>query len=459
MPILGLTTAESFSADRFKNIRRTVFYFYPNGAAPLTGLISLLKEEVTNDPEYKWFEKRLVEQRTTTAAISSTIAIYDTGITVAGGVVTAATISAGDVTFTADTQYAIKTAASPENTFRIGHLIRTQLVDSAGNKQDVLGRVNAVNSAAASPANVIGFIATRTVSAAVDYDIASNIGAEILAIGSAFAEGAVDTSSAIYQQPINPYNLTQIFRAPFSITGTAVKTSLRYDETGPYKDQSKDASVNFMIECEKNFIFGERNLFNSGGQVVRTMGGILWYLRLWEGGTFYGNTAATADADDNKRIITNTGGTVSDKTYNGYLERLFRVTNNKTNEKLCLCGSGYLSVMNQMYMGRATLNVDLPMTDTYGMDVVKHRTPFGTVYYKTHPLFSQNALLRNNALFLDMNNLVYRYLDGRDVTLLKNRQPNDADYRKDEWLGEIGLEVRFPEANMYLQNVQDYIPS
>jgi len=98
------------------------------------------------------------------------------------------------------------------------------------------------------------------------------------------------------------------------------------------------------------------------------------------------------------------------------------------------------------------------MTDTYGMDVVKHKTPFGTVYYKTHPLMSQNAILRNNAFFLDVQNFVYRYLDGRDDALLKNRQANDADFRKDEWLGETGLEIRFPESHMYLQNVQSYEP-
>lgn len=458
MPILGLTTAESFQADRFKNIRRSVFYFYPNGAAPLTGLISLLKEEVTYDPEYKWFEKRLVEQRTVTAAISSTIVLYVTTVTVAGGVVTGGTAAAADTTLTADTQYAVKTAASPENTFRIGHIIRMQLVDENGARQEVLGRVNAVNSNAASPANVIGFIALRTTTAKIDYDASANVGAEVLAVGSAFAEGGLDISTGIYNQPVNPYNLTQILRAPFSLTGTALKTSIKYDETGPYRDQSKDASVNFMIELEKNFLFGERNLYNSGGQIVRTMGGLLWFLRLWESGTFYGNSAATSDADDNKRIITNALGLISEKTYNEYLERVFRVTNSKSNEKLALVGSGFLSVINQMYASKVCLTADLPFTDTYGMDVVKHKTPFGTIYYKTHPLFSQNVLLRGNAMFCDVQNLVYRYLEGRDVQLLKNRQPNDADYRKDEWLGEVGLEVRFPESHLYLQNVQAYAP-
>lgn len=456
MAILGLLASESFSSERFKNIRRTVFYFYPNGASPLTGLLSLLKEEVTNDPEYKWFEKRLAEQRTTTAAISGNIVTYATGITVAGGVVTAATVAAANVTFTADTQYAVKTAANPDNIFRIGHIIRMRMIDTNGALQEVIGRVNAVNNASAGIPNVLGFIAIRTVTTATVYNDASNLSSEILVVGSAFAEGSLDISSGIYNTPVNLTNYTQIFRSPFQITGTALKTSLRYDETGAYKDQAKEASVNHMIELEKGFIFGEQRLYNSGGTVVRTTGGILWHLRQWEAGSTYGNSAATLDTDDNKRIITNSGGTITDKTYNAYLERLFRVTNNKVNEKLVLCGSGFLSVINGLYKSQTCLETDTPMTDTYGMNVVKHQTPFGTIYYKSHPLFSQNSVLRNNALFLDVQNLQYRYLNGRDTALLTNRQANDADYRKDEWLSECGLEVRFPESHMYLQNVLDF---
>jgi hypothetical protein len=455
MAILGLLNSESFSTERFKNIRRSVFYFYPNGAAPLTGLISMLKEEVTNDPEYKWYEKRLAEQRTTVAYISTTIPWYATGITIVAGKITAATIAAGNVTFTADTQYAVKVATGPENVFRIGHLIRIRAQVTAGVYEEVIGRVNAINTNADTPANVLGFVATRTVASAVDYDI-GDLGAEVLVVGSAFAEGGLDISSDIYNLPINPFNYTQIFRSPFQLTGTALKTSAKFDETGPYKDKSKEASINHMIELEKNYIFGERNLFNSGGSIIRTMGGILWYLRQWELGTTYGNTAATTDADDNKRIITNTSGLMTDKQYNTWLERLFRVTNNKTNEKLVLCGSGFLSVINQLYQSKACLTADMPLNVTYGMNVVKHTTPFGTIYYKTHPLMSQNAALRNNALFLDIQNFVYRFLDGRDTALLKNRQANDADYRKDEWLTEAGLEVRFPESHMYIQNVLDF---
>jgi hypothetical protein len=457
MAILGLINAESFVNERFKNVRRSVFYFYPNGAAPLTGLISMLKEEVTNDPEFRWYEKRLPEQKLPTASIAANVPWYSTGITVVGGVITAATAAVANVTFTADTQYAVLVNADPTNFFRIGHLIRIRVWVSTGVYTDLIGRVNALNNVSASIPNTIGFIAVNT-TAAITYNTTNNIGIDVLVVGSAFAEGSVDISSGIYNLPTPVFNLTQIFRAPFQLTGTALKTSAKYDETGPYKDQAKETSVQHMIEMEKNFMFGQNRLSAVGGVETRTTGGIMWFLQQWEAGATYNNSAATLDTDDNKRIITNVSGTLTDKLYNTYLERVFRVTNNKSNEKLVLCGSGFLNVINQLYMSRACLDASMPMTETYGMNVVKHQTPFGVIYYKSHPLMSQNVTLRNNAFFLDIQNFVYRYLDGRDTALLKNRQQNDADYRKDEWLTECGLEVRFPESHMYLQNVLDFAP-
>lgn len=453
MPILGLATAESFAADRFKNYRRTVFYFYPNGAAPLVGLLSLLKEEKTNDPEFYFFEKRLSTQTTTTASANSagpfTASGGNTDLTTAGW-----SQVPGDI-------IRVKVAANGTNILRVGHVVKIAQVPTTTTPIDITGVITTIVSTSQYEFKLLDTITNALNTTAVN-------GLEVWVVGSSFSEGSVDTSRGINNQPISVGNFTQIFRSPWSITGTALKTSLKYDETGPYKDEAKETSVFHMTEMEKNFIFGRRLLGTNlaSGLPERQMGGVLWYLQQWElggsgnGGLFEyrSGAAATLDTDDNKRIIANASGSLSEKAYDGYLERVFRVTNNKANEKIVLCGSGFLSVINQMYKNKTTLVSDLPMTDTYGMNVVRHKTPFGDIFYKSHPLFSQNPTLRYNAFFLDVNNLVYRFMDGRDTQLLKNRQPNDADYRKDEYLTESSLELRFPESHMYIQNVRDYAP-
>lgn len=448
MAILGLMSAESFASNRLKSIRRSVFYFYPNGASPLIGILSMLKDESVNDPHFKVFEKRLSQQRTLTVAIASNVALYKTVSS------DFATYTAADanLNLVADTNYGLKVADT--SIFRVGHIIKTFVyVGSA--LVEILGRIVHVDTANARVA-----FTTIAGQSTVVYNSATAIGVEVLIVGSAYGEGTTDESSGIYNLPVDQYNFTQIFKTPFSMSGTALKTAADYDETGAYRDMSKENSIYHMVEMEKNFLFGERRKVDSGpqGQPIRYTGGILWYLRQFEAAaSIYrgaSSAAATANTDDDKRII-NVNGSITLKVMNGYYERAFRTTNNKTNEKLALCGSGFLNVVQELYRGAVTLNSNLPFSDTYGMDVVKHVTTFGTIYYKSHPLFSQNPILRYNCLIIDVQNLKYKYMDGRDTELLKNRQANDADYRKDEWLTEAGLEALFPDSNMYLQNVLD----
>lgn len=457
--ILGLMTSEQVSAERFKNVRREVFLLYPNGTAPLIGILSLLKDEVTNDPEYKWYEKRLVEQRTTLANIAASVVYYSS----VDATFVTWTTAVTDFTFTSGSVYGIKVATGGTAAFRAGHIIKWLTYPASGSTvQEVQARVLFVDTTN----NRMAVTPVATVAAASDYNSSTNNGREVLVIGSAYAEGATSNSTAgtstmnNYNTPVNPYNYTQIYRTPYQITRTALKTSIKYDVNGVYPDQAKDASTNHMREMEWSMMFGTRSQTVSADSqtVIRTTGGILYFLALWEAGSTYGNTAATVDTDDNKRIITNSAGTVNRHSYANYMERVFRHIRNNQGELLCLCGSGFLLTMQEMYEGSATLNTNIPMEDTYGMNVTGHKTMQGTVFYKTHPLFNLNATMRFNALFLDTGNLHYRYLKDSDTQLYKDRAPNNADYIENEYLTEAGLEVDSPESHMYLQNVNTYAP-
>lgn len=468
MAILGLVSTESVSSQRWTNIRRKVFYQYPNGSAPLIGLLSMIKEEVTNDPEFSWWEKRLKEQVTTSVvmnaggAFGKTSAAFTTDFN--------GTSDAMAISTTAPVTYGI--AVSDTSLFRPGHIIkiRSAVAHTSGTLVDITARVigvNATGNGNAGPIITFVVVGFSTGTTFIPNNSADSVGLEVAVVGSAFAQGVVDLSKENYYLPINPGNYTQIFRTPFSFTGSALVTPVKFDDSGIYKDKAKSHSIDHMIEQELAFIFGMKSKTVPTGTADPTTGvglplyttdGIINFLRLWEAGTTYGNTAATLDTDDNKRLIANAAGTMNEATYDTYLERLFRVTSNVSNEKLVLCGTGFLKVMNQMYRSQSTFVYYPPSGDTFGMEIVAHKTAFGTVYYKTHPLFSRNSNLRYNALFCDINNLRYRPMDKRDTQLLKNRQPNDADYRKDEWFTEVGLEFRMPETFMYLQNVLSYVP-
>jgi len=455
--ILGLMTAEQISAYRPKSVRRSVFYMYPNGAAPLVGLLSLMKDEVTNDPEFKWHEKRMVEQRTTMAYISSTISFYSA----VDSTFLTWTAATGNFTMAQGTQYGLKVASGGTAQFRVGHIFKALIINTSAADEEIQGRITYVDATN----HRLAFVCVRAPAADVDYDAATT-GREVLVIGAVQAEGGQSVSSSaalstleVYNTPIQPANYCQIVTANWQITGTAGKTSAWFDTRGVDPDMAKEASVNYSRYLEYYSIFGykyERVI--TATNVERFTGGILYFLQLWEAGATYGNTAATTDTDDTKRIIENSSGVLSAKTYNKYLERVFRFNRNKNNEVLCLCGNGFLATLAEMYAGKQTFTAQMPSKDNFGMQVVGHMTSFGQVWYKTHKLFNLNSTLRYNGLFVDLACLQYRYMPGRDTVLRKDIGPKGADYVEDGWLSESGNEVNSPESHLYLKNVQDWAP-
>src|ERR1017187_1756472 len=171
--ILGLRNTSTFTADRFENWRRLILYLYPNGKAPLTALLSLTEPEETDDPHYNWYEKPLPNQRT-----------------VLNG---AYVIGASVVNIVA-------------SNFRVGHLILNEVtgeimeitgIDSTGLVLNVLrGQwgAAAASAGASDPLWVIG-----------------NVNAE---------GGFVPQSLSVDPTPYK--NVTQIFRTPLELTGTAM---------------------------------------------------------------------------------------------------------------------------------------------------------------------------------------------------------------------------------------------
>jgi hypothetical protein len=462
MAILGLVSTESVASQRWTNIRRKVFYQYPAGSAPLLGLLSQMTEEATNEPEFSWWEKRLKEQRTISATQGTSKGPFlrTDGTTDAGDPVDDGSSNG----WAADTSYCIKVAAT--ELFRPGHVIRMVVkVNSGASTFELRAVVTAIVSASVLRVRALN---SKAQASGIDNGATNeNVGVEVQVIGHAAAQGTLDLTREVYYLPINPQNYTQIFRTPFSFTGNALVAPVKFDDTGVYKDKAKSHSIDHMVEQENAILWGTKHKYvpsgdadptNGVGLPIYTMGGLYYWLQQWEAGSTYGNTAATADSDDNKRIIANAAGTIDEDTYDTYLERIFRTTSNVSNEKLVLAGSGFLKVINQLYRSKGVLNMMVPDQSTFGMDIVAHKTPFGTIYYKSHPLFSRNASLRNSALFVDVHNMKLRPMVKRDTQLLKNRQPRDADYRKDEWFTELGIEVRFPETFMFLQNVTSYTP-
>jgi len=387
---LGLQGTGKFTADeRPKNWREMILLLFPNGEAPLTALLSKLRSQGTDDPEYNWWEKRLPLQRMQVTGAQTNV---DTAIEVVSGAKDAVL---GTILRNERTGEHVLVTADPA-------------VDTALTVQRGFGTV------AAAAMNDLDYMTV---------------------VGNAHAEGSSIPTAKTYS-PTKLNNFTQIFRMPLSMTRTARKTRLRWDNTGPYRESKREALSLHSIEMEKAFIFGQKiEITGANGQPERTTGGILSFLTSNVGGNF------------------NVAGDISEDELDALMEEVFRYG---STEKLALCGSTFARALTTLGKRNATINL-VPTDQSYGLKVVEYVSAFGTLMIKMHPLFNQHPEWRKNALVLDVDNLVYRYID--DTMFVRNRQNPGDDLSKDEFLTECGLEVHMQETHAYITGVTGATPA
>jgi hypothetical protein len=438
--------------------RRKIFYRFPEGKFTLQGLLSLMDTEATDKPKFGWFEQREAQHYTTTAQSP-----------VGAGNIGPFTNAAND---TLQTQAGFTIAANAQFCITVASTEPIHV-------RDVLWLKSVPNGAASALLNprvlvdeivsstVLKVRATTGAITSMSNDTDAN-GLHVLVVGSAASEGARSRSGS-YQAPIEVENYTQIHRNGFKLTGNALKAGLVYDKSGAYKGKSTQAMQRHMELLEKAAMFGRRgvnNVIGDDGDLVpeRLSGGILWYLEQWElgntgngglfdyrpGGSDVSNTAWTS-ADE--KLIIPVNGTMTKANFETLNERLFRYNGN-SGEKLVLCGNGFIKAFQDYVKLGATIQMSLhEKEEVYGMKIFRWTTPWGDLIFKSHPLFNQNAGLRNSAFVLDVGSIHYININDRDSQLLKNRQPNDADYRKDEWFTECGIELHYPERHHFIDNL------
>ena len=454
--ILGLISGKEFEDNSFHSFtnRREVFHNFPNGGAPLMGLLSLMDTESTDtELNFGWNEKRYQYPRSLTAVATSGSGTFTT----ASGGAAAATL-----VLTAGTEYYVNIDDSSYFQVNDNFIVLDAIVNSDSSLVQVRGVITAVSS------NEIKFRALNTVAALAN--AGTSLDLNFVKMGTSYAEGSRSGSGRMIL-PVTPQNNTEIFKDSIVFSGSALKIPTDFDKTGAYKEDAKDTSLDHMCGLELAFLLGTKQVANpslpSGGAFggsttpVRHTGGVLYFLEQWEatnGGTATyrpDSAALTADSDDDKRIIENTTGTMTKSQWNTYMERCFRKANSKSYEKICFCGNGALKAVDELIQKGIVQHI--PATDagdTYKMRIKTVETTWGILHFKTHPLLTDQPGLFYSMFIIDVPFLKYRPLNDRDTVLLANRQDNDEDGRKDVWMTEAGLECRFPEAHMLMKNVQ-----
>jgi hypothetical protein len=237
---------------------------------------------------------------------------------------------------------------------------------------------------------------------------------EVLIIGTAQPEN--DTSKpARSDVPSKVSNYTQIFRTPFEASDS-LRASGFQASPAEWPRQARNKGIEHAKDIEYSFLLGRKSATTPGATQDRTTGGALSFI-----------TTNQTDA----------GGDLTEAEFNAFMLQVMRYG---SGSKLAMASGVGVSALNKFPASKQQTRND---EKTYGMNVTQYTSPFGSLNLVYHRLL-EGTKYSGYIVVVDMDQVAYRYLANdemsRDTKLLTNRQPNDQDGRKDEYLSEIGLE-------------------
>lgn len=267
---------------------------------------------------------------------------------------------------------------------------------------------------------------TRSVGAVAAASIASGEG--LIIIGNAAAEGA--TLGTIKQtQQVSTSNYTQIQRDPLGFTETELAVDL-YGAAEPGWEKGKKF-VEHMRAIEYTAFFGQRDLNTGGSTPIGYAGGLVDYL---------------------STNMANVGGSLSRSAFETYLQTAFRYG---SNTKIMFAAPIFGRAVSQW----ASANVQIQnqgTSKTYGIEVTRYVSYLGytlDVYVKRDwtDFSTSNTETGSYAFIVDPAMVEFNPL--RDTRYLDNRQANDEDSKKAEYLTEWTMRVKQERCHMIIKGV------
>lgn len=388
MALPGMKSTADFATDeRPKNWRAGILLNSPRNNAPLYCLTSMMGSEVTDDPEFYWWEE---DVQMFGFNVSADVGTGDTSLPLVKG----------------------GTMLKP------GDMLR---VDSSGEAVRV---VAIISDQQVTVTRAMGPTGTAAGTAAA---ITASSNSKLLYVGSAYREGAPRSIGVSYN-PTKFSNVTQIFRDPVELTRTASKTNYRTGD--PWKNDRRRASHKHALGIERAMWLGTRYETMEAGQPLRFTDGLL----------------ARVPAANIKTVGTGGNGIVSMDNLESYMAGIFAMG---SREKVAWGSIATMIIINQIVRKNGHYNWG-PNEKEYGMDVKRLYSPAGTLTFMEHPLFGQaGQFLAQDLFIMDTANLKYRYIT--DTMLRKDVQDKGVDGEAEEYLTECGLEVHQAASFYYLK--------
>lgn len=438
---LGMRGTDSWATDeRPTHFREAILYEYPNGMAPLMAIMSRLKSEMVDDPEFTWWTKTLASQK------GSVTAVYtdsDMSTALASGAASAS-----------GTALYVKVSEAAAGMFRAGHQVMLRYTSDVN--VDCNAKVTGVVKNGSNSCISVRLIEADDNSTSHDLSNAD----EIFVVGNINAE-ASGMPQAIGYDPVKKTNYTQIFITPLSASRTAMQT--RYRTGNKYKEMKREILEYHGAEMEKAFIFSVKTdtINSENGMPERTMDGIRTAIKTDASANVHDFTTDTGSAYLGKSWLDTHKGnlTVGQLWMNEKLEIISRNGTGSYEDKLGLCGSGAVAAINNLILAGAPYQLHEKIT-AYGIKVVEWITPFFTLKLLVHPLFQYSELDRCSIIIFTPRRLTFKYVQDtiyvddiarkNAVFFSKNGGAAWLDGIKECYLTEASLEYTFMTDGGYL---------
>lgn len=247
--------------------------------------------------------------------------------------------------------------------------------------------------------------------------------------GTAFEEGS---SAAVAKSTKVQFksNLTEIFKDTFAVTGTEDATELYGGPDRPRLRKKK--AMKHMRDIERAMIVGQQKEdVTTGSYPRRAMGGALSFIQT---------------------NVTDVGGTINYQTWVDFAASVFRYGDSKT--RLLLCSAEVISAIDLMSHNEYfTMSAET----VHGVAVKRIMTSHGDFLVVRHKQFNEMGLA-GYAIALDMQDVRYRFLNGRDTMFEPDIQQPGDDILKDQYLTECSLEFPLEERSGVLKGVTGFAP-
>ena len=238
-------------------------------------------------------------------------------------------------------------------------------------------------------------------------------------------------------------NCTQIFREPYTITGTAMASEYYGGDELSRLQARKLAKFKTDIEWAL-LTNGNISLDASAENPKRTFAGFGI-----NGSAGTGIVQSLDGRGDANLQLTEASATMSN--IDAVCEYIFQDMIGGTQSKTVFCSNRWLRFLADRTRaeGKSSMNMSMGSDVTAGLRVTNFHGSIGDLSFVVHPML--NGALDNLALVVDFSNFSWRALSGRNVQLRSDVVQDGRDGRTDEWLLEAGPEVRNEQTHAILK--------